>query len=129
VLAATLPERLRRAAARTPCVFVDAEIGLEWQAILNARGWAAPHWPVEDGGPGWTSVQRYIFDKQCALAGTPPLAVLGLKLVGPIICRFGTPEQKARFLPRIPSGDDAWCQGYSEPGSGSDLASLKTRAV
>ncbi len=124
-----LPERLRIAADLTPGVFVDPEIGLEWQAILNARGWAAPHWPKEDGGPGWTPVQRYVFDKECALAGTPALAVLGLKLVGPIICRFGTPEQKARFLPRILSGEDAWCQGYSEPGSGSDLASLKTRAV
>ena len=110
-------------------MFVDPDIGLEWQAILNARGWAAPHWPVEDGGPGWTPVQRYVFDKECALAGTPALAVLGLKLVGPIICRFGTPAQKARFLPRILTGEDAWCQGYSEPGSGSDLASLKTRAI
>ena len=128
-LAANLPERLRHAAALTPGVFVDPDVGLEWQSILNARGWAAPLWPQEDGGPGWTPVQRYIFDKECALAGTPALAVLGLKLVGPIICRYGTPEQKARFLPGILSGKEAWCQGYSEPGSGSDLASLKTRAV
>ena len=128
-LAANLPDRLRHAAALTPGVFVDPDVGLEWQSILNARGWAAPLWPEEDGGPGWTPVQRYIFDKECALAGTPALAVLGLKLVGPIICRYGTPEQKARFLPGILSGREAWCQGYSEPGSGSDLASLKTRAV
>lgn len=127
-LAENLPERLRNAAALTPGVFVDPDIGNEWQAILNARGWAAPHWPAEDGGTGWTSVQRYVFDKECAHAGTPALAVLGLKLVGPIICRFGTAAQKAYFLPRILSGQDAWCQGYSEPGSGSDLASLKTRA-
>ena len=80
-------------------------------------------------GTGWTPTQRYLFDKECAVAGTPALPVLGLKLVGPVICRFGTPEQKARFLPRILSGEDYWCQGYSEPGSGSDLASLKTRAV
>lgn len=128
-LKASLPERLRHAADLTPGVFVDPDIGLEWQSILNARGWAAPHWPLEDGGTGWTPVQRYVFDKECALAGTPALAVLGLKLVGPIICRYGTPEQKARFLPRILTGEEAWCQGYSEPGSGSDLASLKTRAV
>lgn len=126
--AENLSERLRNAAALTPGVFVDPDIGNEWQAILNARGWAAPHWPVEDGGTGWTSVQRYLFDKECALAGTPALAVLGLKLVGPIICRFGTSAQKSYFLPRILSGQDSWCQGYSEPGSGSDLASLKTRA-
>ena len=124
-----LTDRLRDAAALTPGVFVDPDIGVEWQAILNARGWAAPLWPEEDGGPGWTPVQRYIFDKECALAGTPALAVLGLKLVGPIICRFGTPEQKARFLPQILNGEEAWCQGYSEPGAGSDLANLKTRAI
>lgn len=124
-----LPEHIRDGAHRTPGVFVEPDIGLEWQRILHARGWLASHWPVECGGTGWTPTQRYIFDKECALAGAPALSVLGLKLVGPVICRFGTPEQKARFLPRILSGEDSWCQGYSEPGSGSDLASLRTRAV
>lgn len=128
-LAENLSERLREAAALTPGVFVDPDIGLEWQTLLHARGWAAPHWPKADGGPGWTPMQRYLFDKECALAGTPALAVMGLKLVGPIICRFGTAEQKSRFLPRILAGKDLWCQGYSEPGSGSDLASLRTQAV
>ena len=128
-LAEHLNDRLREGAANTPSVFVEPDITREWQACLNARGWAAPHWPVEDGGTGWTPTQRYLFDKECAIAGTPALPVLGLKLVGPVICRFGTPEQKARFLPRILSGEDYWCQGYSEPGAGSDLASLKTRAV
>ena len=128
-LAASLPDHIRDAAARTPGVFVEPDIGLEWQRILHEKGWLAVHWPVEDGGTGWTPMQRYLFDKECALAGAPSLSVLGLKLVGPVICRFGTPEQKARFLPRILSGEDGWCQGYSEPGSGSDLASLKTRAV
>lgn len=128
-LATSLPAHLRDGAARTPGVFVEPDIGLEWQRILHARGWLAVHWPVEDGGTGWTPMQRYLFDKECALAGAPSLSVLSLKLVGPVICRFGTPEQKARFLPRILSGEDSWCQGYSEPGSGSDLASLKTRAV
>lgn len=124
-----LSDRLIDGARRTPGVFVEPDIGLEWQRILHAKGWLATHWPVEDGGTGWTSVQRYIFEKECAYAGAPALPVLGLKLVGPVICRFGTPEQKARFLPRILSAEDYWCQGYSEPGSGSDLASLKTRAV
>ncbi len=124
-----LTDRLIDGARRTPGVFVEPDIGLEWQRILHAKGWLATHWPVEDGGTGWTSVQRYIFEKECAHAGAPALPVLGLKLVGPVICRFGSPEQKARFLPGILSAQDYWCQGYSEPGSGSDLASLKTRAV
>ncbi len=127
-LAVSLPDRLRDGARQTPGVFVEPDIGREWQHILNQRGWLAVHWPVEDGGTGWTPMQRYLFDKECTLAGAPALSVLGLKLVGPVICRFGTPEQKARFLPRILSGEDSWCQGYSEPGSGSDLASLKTCA-
>ena len=128
-LAAELPQHLRDGMAGTPSVFVEPEIGLEWQRILHARGWLAYGWPVEVGGTGWTPVQRYIFEKECALADAPSLSVLGLKLVGPVIARFGTPEQKARFLERILTGEDLWCQGYSEPGSGSDLASLKTRAV
>jgi alkylation response protein AidB-like acyl-CoA dehydrogenase len=101
---------------------------MEWHRILSRQGWVAPHWPKEDGGTGWTPTQKFIFEKECALAGAPALAILGLRLVGPVICAFGTPEQKARFLPGILSGDDYWCQGYSEPGSGSDLASLKTTA-
>jgi len=127
-LATSLPDRLKDGARKTPGVFVEPDIGLEWHRILNEKGWVAPHWPKEDGGTGWTPTQRFIFDKETALAGAPGLAVLALKLVGPVICAFGTPEQKARFLPRILSGEDYWCQGYSEPGSGSDLASLKTSA-
>jgi alkylation response protein AidB-like acyl-CoA dehydrogenase len=128
-LAAELPQRLRDGMNGTPSVFVEPEIGLEWQRILHAKRWLAYQWPVEVGGTGWTPVQRYIFEKECALADAPALSVLGLKLVGPVIARFGTPDQKARFLERILTGEDLWCQGYSEPGSGSDLASLKTRAV
>ncbi|KPF63680.1 acyl-CoA dehydrogenase family protein [Porphyrobacter sp. AAP60] len=123
-----LPERLRDGARRTPGVFVEPDIGMEWHRILYAKGWVAPHWPKADGGTGWTPTQKFIFEKECALAGAPALAILGLRLVGPVICAFGTPEQKARFLPRILAGEDYWCQGYSEPGSGSDLASLKTSA-
>jgi len=128
-LAAELPQRLRDGMNGTPSVFVEPEIGIEWQRILHARGWLAYQWPVEYGGTGWTPVQRYLFEKECALADAPALSVLGLKLVCPVITQFGTPEQKARFLERILTGEDLWCQGYSEPGSGSDLASLKTRAV
>ncbi len=128
-LAAELPQRLRDGMNGTPSVFVEPEIGLEWQRILNARGWLAYQWPVEHGGTDWTPVQRYIFEKECALADAPALSVLGLKLVGPVIAHYGTPAQKARYLEPILTGHELWCQGYSEPGSGSDLASLKTRAV
>ena len=128
-LAAELPQRLRDGMNGTPSVFVEPEIGLEWQRILHARGWLAYQWPVEHGGTDWTPVQRYIFEKECALADAPALSVLGLKLVGPVIAHYGTPAQKARYLEPILTGQELWCQGYSEPGSGSDLASLKTRAV
>lgn len=124
-----LNARLREGAANTPSVFTEPDITREWQAILYEKGWLATSWPVEDGGPGWTPMQKYLFERECAIAGAPALPILGLRLVGPVICKFGTPAQKAHFLPRILSGKDYWCQGYSEPGSGSDLASLKTRAV
>jgi len=123
-----LPQHLREGARATPGVFVEPDIGGEWQAILHRKGWLAYNWPVDCGGTGWTPIQRYIFEKECALADAPSLPVLSLKLLGPVICRFGTPEQKAQLLPRILDGTDFWCQGFSEPGSGSDLASLKTRA-
>ncbi len=127
-LADSLPDRLRDGARRSPGVFVDPDIGLEWHRILNQKGWLAYFWPVEDGGTGWTPTQKFIFEKECALAGAPSLSIMGLRLVGPVICAFGTPEQKQRFLPGILNAEDFWCQGYSEPGSGSDLASLKTSA-
>jgi alkylation response protein AidB-like acyl-CoA dehydrogenase len=102
---------------------------LSWHKILAARGWAAPAWPTEYGGPGWTPVQRFIFAEELAFAGTVILLPFGLNMVAPVIQAFGTPEQKARFLPPTLHGDIWWCQGYSEPGSGSDLASLSTKAV
>ncbi|MGK2287148.1 acyl-CoA dehydrogenase family protein [Pedomonas sp. V897] len=123
-----LTERLRSGARASPTVFAEPDIGLEWQRILYAKGWLAYNWPAEYGGPGWTPVQRYIFEMECALAGAPVLPVLGLKLVGPVIYTFGTPEQKQRFLPKLLSGEHYWCQGFSEPGAGSDLANLQTRA-
>jgi len=100
-----------------------------WQKILHAKGWIAPGWPPEYGGPGWTPTQRYIFDEELARGSTPWIIPFGLQMVAPVIYSFGSEDQKERFLPRILSSDDWWCQGYSEPGSGSDLASLKTSAV
>ncbi len=99
-----------------------------WQKILHAKGWGAPMWPREFGGTGWSKTEQYIFESECAAADAPPQLAFGLKMVAPVIMRFGTPEQQQAFLPRILSADDWWCQGYSEPGSGSDLASLKMRA-
>ena len=120
---------LRRANALTPSVFSDPNIGNTWQRLLHARGWAAPAWPKEYGGAGWSMAQRYIFEVETALAGAPKVSPLGLRMVGPVIIKFGTQAQKDFYLPRMLRAEDYWCQGYSEPGSGSDLASLSTRAV
>ena len=100
-----------------------------WNRILADKGWAAPHWPVEHGGPGWTPVQRHIFEEECRDACAPDLSWQGLRLCGPVIYTFGNEEQKARFLPPILRGDFLLAQGFSEPNAGSDLASLKTSAV
>jgi alkylation response protein AidB-like acyl-CoA dehydrogenase len=102
---------------------------LAWHKVLHTKGWVAPAWPVEYGGTGWTATQKYIWSEETARADCIRLMPFGLSMVGPVIYTFGTPEQKAQFLPRILSGEDWWCQGYSEPGSGSDLASLRTTAV
>lgn len=101
----------------------------EWQRMLAARGWGAPTWPREHGGTGWTPTQLYIFESEAARADAPIQFHQGLELIGPIIFTYGSPEQKTYYLPRIVSGEDWWCQGYSEPGAGSDLAGLMTRAV
>lgn len=108
---------------------LDPDIMRRWQAALNARGWGAPHWPAEAGGPGWNALQRYIFEEESAFADTPPGDVLGLFLAGPMIIAEGNDAQKKRYLPKILSGEEYWCQGFSEPNAGSDLASLKTTAV
>ena len=99
-----------------------------WHRILATKGWIAPAWPAEWGGTSWSVVQRYIFEEECGYAGAPPLIPFGLMMCAPVLFKFGTEAQKKRFLPRIHAGDDFWCQGYSEPGSGSDLASLRTTA-
>ena len=101
---------------------------VRWHKTLAKQGWVAPAWPVEYGGTGWSAVQRHIWEEECARAGTPPILPFGVAMVAPVIMAFGNEAQKKHYLPRILSCDDWWCQGYSEPGSGSDLASLKTRA-
>lgn len=107
----------------------DHDAGMRWHKLLFAKGWVAPHWPKEFGGPGLSPTKRFILTEELELAGAPMLSPFGLVMVGPAIMQFGTPEQKARFLPKILAGDEVWCQGYSEPGAGSDLASLRTSAV
>ena len=128
-LTAHLPDHIREAATRATSVFIDPAVSLPWQHILHERGWAAPDWPAEYGGPGWSEIQRYIFAAECAHAGAPNLAPMGLKMVAPVIMHYGSAEQRAHYLPRILSGADYWCQGFSEPGAGSDLAALQLRAV
>ena len=113
---------LRAAAARQAGVFADAELSRIWHRTLFERGWIAPSWPVEHGGTGWSAMQRYIFDRECGMAGTPMLPGMSLSMCGPVLMRFGTPAQQEFFLPRILSGEHYWCQGYSETGAGSDLA-------
>ena len=102
---------------------------MAWHRILYRRGWVAPQWPAEHGGAGLDATQRFILSEELELAGAPPLSPFGLAMVGPLLIQFGTAAHKQRFLPKILSGDEVWCQGYSEPGSGSDLASLRTSAV
>jgi len=99
-----------------------------WHRLLNARGWLAPTWPIEHGGCAWDALQRHIFEEECCLAHAPRTVPFGLTMLAPVLLAYGNDAQRARFLPRILSGEDWWCQGYSEPGAGSDLASLKTRA-
>jgi alkylation response protein AidB-like acyl-CoA dehydrogenase len=102
---------------------------MRWHKILADKGWSVPHWSEEWGGTGWNITQRYLYEEQFGLAGAPGLPPFGPSMCASVLLRFGTPEQKQRFLPRIRDGEDFWVQGYSEPGAGSDLASLKTRAV
>ena len=102
---------------------------VRWQKILHEQGWMAPGWSKEHGGCEWNAVQQHIFDEECAEAGGPRIIPFGVNMVGPVIIAFGSDWQKRHYLPRILSSEDWWCQGYSEPGAGSDLASLKTRAL
>jgi alkylation response protein AidB-like acyl-CoA dehydrogenase len=123
-----LTPELRARAAAEAGVFVGRDLAMQWHRILYERGWVAPSWPEKFGGTGWSPMQRHIFEEECTLAGAPSIPLMGLRLCAPVIIAFGTPEQQDFFLPRIASGEHYWCQGYSEPQSGSDLASLQTRA-
>ncbi|TFL18054.1 acyl-CoA dehydrogenase family protein [Jannaschia formosa] len=126
-LAENLPERLTdKGRAGRPLTKRDHE---EWHAILNSRGWLAGHWPTEHGGQGWDAVQRHIFEMETTAAGAPRIVPFGVMMLGPVLLKFGSEAQKAHYLPRILDGTDWWCQGYSEPGAGSDLASLRCEAV
>ena len=128
-LDAELTTDLRRAGRSLTSVYATYEVGMAWQKILHRRGWAAPAWPVAYGGCGWSVAQRYIWASEASAAGAPPVSPMGIGMCGPVLIGHGTAAQKAHFLPRMLSGEDFWCQGYSEPGSGSDLASLQMTAV
>jgi alkylation response protein AidB-like acyl-CoA dehydrogenase len=120
-------EELRDKNAQSKNNYLDKDGMLKWQRALYRKGWAAPNWPKEYGGPGWTPTQKYIFELEMSAAGTPVMSPMGLKMVGPVIMAFGTPAQKKQHLPPILASEIWWCQGYSEPGSGSDLASLQMK--
>jgi alkylation response protein AidB-like acyl-CoA dehydrogenase len=121
-----LPPRLAR--QQRSHSHLPREDVVAWHQILNRHGWGAPSWPREYGGTDWTPLQRYLFEDECALADAPALSLFGISMVGPVIYTFGTAAQKERFLPPIVAMTEHWCQGYSEPGAGSDLAGLRTRA-
>lgn len=123
-----LTQDLVNAAKDTSAVFTEKEVAMKWQKKLANKGWLVPSWPEEYGGTNWTQTQRYIFSSECAKAGAPNLIPMGLAMIGPLLLGKGTKEQKDYYIPRIISGEDYWCQGYSEPGAGSDLASLQCKA-
>ncbi|WP_298437787.1 acyl-CoA dehydrogenase family protein [uncultured Jannaschia sp.] len=126
-LDAELPDRLTdRGRAGRALTKADHE---EWHAILNAKGWLAGNWPAEHGGAGWDAVQRHIFEDETTARGAPRIVPFGIAMLGPVLQKFGSPAQQAHYLPRILDGTDWWCQGYSEPGAGSDLASLRCEAM
>ena len=126
-VAASVPSEIRRKQAAG--IALNKDDHMAWHRILHERGWVAPNWPVEHGGAGLTPLRRHILERELAQGGAPWVLPFGVQMVGPVIMAFGDEAQKKRFLPRILSGEDVWCQGYSEPGAGSDLASLRMRAV
>ena len=128
-LAAHLTQDLRSGQYLNTAIYPEPEISGRWQRLLRERGWLVPLWPREWGGTGWPPVWRFIFETECALACAPLVHPMGVRLVGPVLLRYGTESQKLHYLPRILAGEDYWCQGFSEPGAGSDLAALKLRAV
>src|SRR5262245_5877840 len=127
--ASALTDELRAARRFMTSVYCDYETGMKWQRILLAKGWLVPSWPVEYGGTGWTLTQRYIFNCERARANPPPVSPMGIAMLGPALIGCGTQAQRDHYLPRMLTGEDFWCQGYSEPTAGSDLARLQTAAV
>jgi len=127
-LAEKLTDKLKEAGRKKTSVWPEFEYSMAWQNILSEQGWAVPDWPEEYGGTNWSLSERYIFAQECARAETPGIIPMGLRMCGPMLIGYGTQEQKDYYLPRMLSGEHFWCQGYSEPGAGSDLASLKTAA-
>ncbi len=123
-----LTPELKRAGELCAGIYADKPVALEWHRILDSQGWAVPEWPIEWGGTGWSMEQLAIFQRELTLASAPPISPNSTRMVGPVVMHYGSDEQKQRYLPRIKSGEDWWAQGYSEPGAGSDLASLKCKA-
>ena len=119
-----LTDVMRRPGTLMTSAYGELEGSLAWQEILHTKGWAAPAWPVEHGGAGWSVAQRYILTRERVAAGAPPVSPMGIQMCGPAIMGHDTAQQKAHFLPRMLSGEHLWCQGYSEPGAGSDRAAL-----
>jgi acyl-CoA dehydrogenase len=128
-LAEALTADLRAAGRATLGVHSDMAAALEWHKRLYRRGWIAPGWPTAWGGAGWNARRKFLFDRECALNDAPILFAAGIRSIGPLLIELGTPEQHARYIPAILSGEDLWCQGFSEPAAGSDLAAVTTRAV
>jgi alkylation response protein AidB-like acyl-CoA dehydrogenase len=128
-LADNLSAELRQAVRRQTVTFAEKDVAVAWQKLLNSKGWLAPHWPPEVGGTGWTPVERFLFEYECALAGAPEQIPMGFRYVGPVIVQFGSEWQKSFFLPKLLASEHYWAQGFSEPGAGSDLAAIKTTAV
>jgi len=128
-LSPALTNALRMAVRRQTCTFPEKDVTITWQRLLHEKGWLAPHWPVNLGGTGWTGVERFLFEYECAIAGAPERVPMGFRYVGPVIARFGSEWQKSYFLPKLLTSEHYWAQGFSEPGAGSDLAALKTTAV
>ena len=127
-LAANMPPEVAEESRRSRTSHVSKERLLQWQKKLASRGWLCPNWPKEYGGPGWNSTQKFIFEMEMARANSPYLSSFSIKMVAPVLMKYGSDAQKKRFLPKIAAAEELWCQGYSEPGSGSDLASLRTKA-
>ena len=127
-IAANMPPEVAEESRRSRTSHVSKERLLQWQKKLASKGWLCPNWPEEHGGPGWNSTQKFIFEMEMARADSPYLSSFSIKMVSPVLMKYGSAAQKKRFLPKIAAAEELWCQGYSEPGSGSDLASLRTKA-